>query len=126
MCDHLAVDLKRTAKENDYFRRVLFTSNDLQVVIMSLRPGEETCCEVHRSAQFMYVFHGEGMVYLKDADYKVCKGVGLALPGNHPHAIKNMCNDELKFVVVYGPKRLSSCLVEYTDPVCMERQVIRK
>ena len=40
-------DIEELSKENEDFRRVLYTGKNLQLVLMSLKPGEEIGDEVH-------------------------------------------------------------------------------
>ena len=40
-------DIEKLTEENDDFRRVLYTGKHLQLVLMTLRPGEEIGEEVH-------------------------------------------------------------------------------
>ena len=49
----LRIELKDVAKENKYFRQVLFTGVHSQLVVMALKPGEEIGEEVHEVDQFI-------------------------------------------------------------------------
>ncbi|HEX8923841.1 MAG TPA: cupin domain-containing protein, partial [Patescibacteria group bacterium] len=51
--------------ENLNFRKVLFTGEKMQLVVMSLKPQEEIGMEVHeKSDQFFRFEEGEGMVII--------------------------------------------------------------
>jgi quercetin dioxygenase-like cupin family protein len=53
--------LKETAKENDLYRKVLFTGPNSQLVIMALAHGDEIGLETHDVDEFIYVVDGEGV-----------------------------------------------------------------
>jgi hypothetical protein len=42
-----AVDIAAAARDNDAFRRVLHTTGHTQLVVMTLKPGEDIGAEVH-------------------------------------------------------------------------------
>ena len=41
--------IEKDALKNTNFRKVLYTSKHLQVVLMSLKPGEEIGAEIHKT-----------------------------------------------------------------------------
>jgi len=41
------VDIEKRTQENEYFREILFTSRHIQLVVMSLEPGEEIGLETY-------------------------------------------------------------------------------
>ncbi len=46
--------------ENNYFRQVLFTGKNIQLVLMCLQPGEEIGNEVHNNVdQFFRIEQGQ-------------------------------------------------------------------
>ena len=56
-------DIENRAEANQDFRRVLYTGPHMQLVLMSLNPGEEIGEEVHESTdQFFRVEEGKGEV----------------------------------------------------------------
>ena len=40
-------NIEKLTEENDLFRRVLYTASQMQLVLMSLKPGEEIGEETH-------------------------------------------------------------------------------
>lgn len=59
------VNIEQETLENEHFRRVLFTAPHSQLVVMTLRPGEEIGLERHDDGdQFVRVEAGEGEVIL--------------------------------------------------------------
>ncbi|MFZ3044034.1 MAG: cupin domain-containing protein, partial [Minisyncoccia bacterium] len=57
-------NIEQAAVENEYFRKVLYTDTRVQLVVMSLKPGEEIGAEVHQLDQFIRVEEGEGSAVL--------------------------------------------------------------
>ena len=56
-------DIERLTTDNTDFRRVLYTGKNLQLVLMTLQPGEEIGSEVHEDRdQFFRFEEGEGVV----------------------------------------------------------------
>jgi len=57
---HDVRDIEKETIANNYFRKVLFTSERLQLVIMSLKPGEDIGEEVHPTTdQFIRIEEGK-------------------------------------------------------------------
>jgi mannose-6-phosphate isomerase-like protein (cupin superfamily) len=62
---------EETLNNTDY-RRVLYTGEHSQLVVMNLKPGEEIGEEVHHLDQFLRVEAGTGKVILNgDEEYEV-------------------------------------------------------
>lgn len=64
--------IEQLALENDDFRKVVYTAQHCQLVLMSLRPGEEIGLETHKGGdQFFRFESGTGKVIINDAEYEV-------------------------------------------------------
>ena len=58
-------NIEDRTEENADFRRVLYTGTQMQLVLMSLRPGEEIGEEVHgEGAKLLGVGKGEGVGWI--------------------------------------------------------------
>ena len=56
-------DIEKQTTGNGDFRRVLYTGKNLQLVLMTLQPGEEIGSEVHEDRdQFFRFEEGQGVV----------------------------------------------------------------
>ena len=63
---------RRATEENGDYRRVLYTGKQLQLVLMSLAPGEEIGEEVHETGdQFFCVEKGKGEVLIDGKRTKI-------------------------------------------------------
>ena len=53
-------NIEKAAERNTTFRTVLYTAKNCQLVVMSLKPGEDIGPEVHKLDQFFRIEEGEG------------------------------------------------------------------
>ena len=97
-------DIEKQTKANSDFRRVLYTGKHLQLVLMSLKPGEEIGAEVHPdNDQFFRVDSGSGVVTIDGKDSKISDGFAVVVPAGARHNIKNDGEEPLKLYTLYGP-----------------------
>lgn len=91
-----------TIKNADY-RKVLYTSNYSQLVLMSLKPKEEIGFETHGVDQFFRVEDGEGEVILDGERYPIKDGSAIVVPAGTRHNIVNKGVKPLKLYTIYSP-----------------------
>ena len=103
MIESRVIDLKRAAKENADFRKVLFTAAKSQLVIMSLLPGEEIGPEVHDGDQLLYVAKGNGIAVTDGREVAFDKGAILCVPAGVRHNVINRGDEALKIFTIYAP-----------------------
>ena len=97
-------DIERVTTENDDFRRVLYTGKHLQLVLMTLQPGEEIGEEVHDDRdQFFRIEEGEGEVRIDGAANKVKDDFAVIVPAGARHNVVNTGDAPLRFYTLYGP-----------------------
>jgi mannose-6-phosphate isomerase-like protein (cupin superfamily) len=97
-------NLEDLSLENDNFRKVLYTGSSSQLVLMSLRPGEDIGEEVHDVDQFFRVESGQGAAVLDGAEYQLEDGSSLVVPAGATHNVINTSEDEaLKLYTIYSP-----------------------
>ena len=97
--------LEEQALKNKYFRKVLFTSKSLQLVVMSLLPLEEIGLEVHKKVdQFFRVESGEGKIIMNGKATKFSAGSAMIVPAGTEHNVLNTSKTEpLKLYTIYTP-----------------------
>ncbi len=98
--------IEKDTEKNDYFRKVLFTGKHLQLVLMSLKGGEEIGNEVHPNVdQFFRVEIGEAKFILNNKDEQIVKaGDAMVVPAGTWHNVMNhMANEPLKLYTIYTP-----------------------
>lgn len=97
--------LEKDTLENTFFRKVVFTSNHSQLVLMSLKPLEEIGMEVHPdNDQFLRFESGEGKVIISGEESIVNAGDAVVIPsGNQHNVINTSSTNNLKLYTVYSP-----------------------
>jgi mannose-6-phosphate isomerase-like protein (cupin superfamily) len=105
-------NIKRAAKENKYFRDVIFTAAKSQLVLMSLQPGEAIGMEVHDGDQIIYVVDGEGFVVLDDSKQDVEKGSIVFVPTGVRHNVVNNDGEPMKLFTIYAPPQHAAGTVQ--------------
>lgn len=90
---------------NDNFRHVLYTAEHSQLVVMSLKPGEEIGTEVHKeNDQFFRCEKGEGKCVIDGHEYTIQDGSGFIVPAGARHNLINTSDTkEMKLYTIYSP-----------------------
>jgi mannose-6-phosphate isomerase-like protein (cupin superfamily) len=98
-------NIEKETLSNANFRRVLYTGRYCQLVLMSLRPGDEIGEEVHDTVdQFFRFEKGEGIVVIDGVKQKVGDGDAVIVPSGARHNVMNASNTaDLKLYTVYSP-----------------------
>jgi mannose-6-phosphate isomerase-like protein (cupin superfamily) len=97
-------DVLRLARENENFRQVLFTTERSQLVLMSLKPGEEIGEEVHEGIDQVLAFiGGEGEAVIEGERSPVLAGTVVVVPGGTRHNFINNGGTPLKLATIYTP-----------------------
>lgn len=98
-------NIERAAAANEDFRRVLFTGRHTQLVLMTLRPGEEIGLETHdEHDQFIRVEEGSGVVRLNEAERQLGEGSVVVIPAGVKHNVVNTSPDApMKLYTLYSP-----------------------
>lgn len=110
--------------KNSYFRQVLFTGKHTQLVLMSLRPGEDIGMEVHDGLdQFFRFEKGVGKVLIDGKEYEVKDGDVVIVPGGSEHNIVNTSKTEdLKLYTLYSPPNHPDATVHKTREEAMKAE----
>ncbi|HTE39355.1 MAG TPA: cupin domain-containing protein [Steroidobacteraceae bacterium] len=89
--------------ENNYFRRVLYTAKEMQLVLMTLQPGEEIGEEVHEDrTQFFRVEEGTGEVWIDGKRTPVEAEFAMIVPSGAKHNVVNTGSKPLKLYTLYA------------------------
>jgi mannose-6-phosphate isomerase-like protein (cupin superfamily) len=114
---------KDTLKNKD-FRRVLYTGKYSQLVLMSLKPGEEIGEEVHDDVdQFFRFEEGKGVVVIDDVEHEVKDGVAVVVPSGAKHNVINTSKkNDLKLYTIYSPPEHQDGVVRKTKKEAMEQE----
>ncbi len=96
--------IEKDTLENENFRKVLFTAQYSQLVLMSLKPGEEIGEEVHTLDQFIRVEAGTGKAIMDGEEHEVVDGDAIVVPAGAKHNVINTSeNEPLKLYTIYSP-----------------------
>lgn len=91
-------------KENNDFRKVLYTGAHSQLVLMCLLPGEDIGMEVHNeNDQFFRFEAGTGKVIINQTEYDVQDGDAVIVPSGAEHNVINTGALPLKLYTIYSP-----------------------
>ncbi len=97
-------NIEQASLENEYFRKVLYTDERVQLVVMSLKPNEDIGEEVHQLDQFIRVEAGEGSAILDGVTHELKDGFAIVVPKGTLHNIVNTSSTEpMKLYTIYAP-----------------------
>jgi len=98
-------NIEKDTLENKKFRKVLYTGKHLQLVLMTLKPGEDIGAEVHPdNDQFFRFESGKGKCIIDGNEYNVKDGDAILVPSGAKHNVINVdLKAELKMYTIYGP-----------------------
>lgn len=114
--DGFVRNIEELTERNSDFRRVLYTGNYLQLVLMSLEPGEEIGEEVHDDRdQFFRIEQGEGEVLIDGRRTDIASDDAIIVPSGARHNVINTGNRPLRLYTLYGPP-------EHKDGLCAPRK----
>jgi len=93
-----------TAEESADFRRVLWTGEHTQLVIMTIPVGGEIGEETHdENDQILTFVSGTGEAMVSGNTRKVAQGDLVVVPAGHKHNFTNTGVNPLVLYTVYGP-----------------------
>jgi mannose-6-phosphate isomerase-like protein (cupin superfamily) len=120
MSDHV-IHIERDTRLNEDFRRVIFTGRNLQLVLMTLAPGEEIGEETHPDHdQFLRVESGVGTIQLGESEYPLSHGVAAVIPAGVAHNVVNTSSTApLCLYTLYGPPEHPADTVHRTRSIAL-------
>lgn len=113
------INIEKATKENENFRKVLYTAKNSQLVLMTLKAGEEIGEEVHTLDQFIRVEEGEGKVVLNGVEHKIEDGSAIVIPAGTRHNVINNSDKEMKLYTIYSPPEHKDGVVHRTRAEAM-------
>jgi len=97
-------DIEKLTEENDNLRKVLYTGKHMQLVLMTLQPGEEIGLEVHDGHdQFFRIEEGEGEVVINGVTTQVEDDDAVIVPAGAEHNVINTGDEPLRLYTIYSP-----------------------
>lgn len=109
-------NIEKLTLENDNFRKVLYTAEHCQLVLMSLKPNEEIGSEVHTdNDQFFRFEKGEGKVIINETEYEIGDGDAVIVPAGATHNVINASDTlALKLYTIYAPSHHKDGVIRAT------------
>ena len=109
-------NIEKLTLGNNNFRQVLYTAKHCQLVLMSLKPGEEIGMEVHPdNDQFFRFEKGRGKCVIDGNEYEVKDGAAVVVPAGAQHNVINLSSEEdLNLYTIYSPAHHKDGVVRAT------------
>lgn len=117
-------NIEQLTLENNNFRKVLYTLKGMQLVLMSLKPGEEIGAEVHpENDQFFRFESGKWKVLIDESVYEVEDGSVIIVPkGSNHNVINTSDTEELKMYTIYTPAHHKDGVIHATKAIAEEAE----
>ncbi|MFZ2620907.1 MAG: cupin domain-containing protein [Minisyncoccia bacterium] len=118
------INIEKATTENENFRKVLYTGEESQLVLMSLLPGEEIGSEIHAdNDQFFRFESGKGKIVINDTEYEVSDGDAVVVPKGAQHNVMNTSSDtSLKMYTIYSPAHHKDGIIRATKAEAVENE----
>jgi len=118
---HFNIDIEKATLENEDYRRVLFTSEYQQLVLMAIPVGEVIDLEIHPYIdQFFRIESGNGEIHFgKNGNKKILikDGSGIIVKHGTYHKVINTGNKPLKLYTIYSPPNHPKNKIEHKKTI---------
>jgi len=113
-------NIEDVTKENDNFRKVIYTGKNSQLVVMSIAPGEDIGEEVHELDQFIRIEKGTGKAILDGVEHELEDDFAVVIPAGMKHNLINTSDyKDMKLYTVYSPPEHKDGVVHATKEDAM-------
>jgi mannose-6-phosphate isomerase-like protein (cupin superfamily) len=96
-------DMVELATRNTHFQKEAYRDDNVQIVLMSIEPGEDIGAETHKADQTTFFVAGEGQAVIDGHRTKVTANHMIVIPQGAEHNIINKGDVPLKLFSVYAP-----------------------
>lgn len=108
-------NIEEATTSNTDYRRVLYTGEHSQLVVMAIEPGDEIGEEVHTLDQFIRVEAGTAKLVLNGSEEYILEGDHAAIiPAGTKHNVISAGSETLKLYSIYTPPEHKDGLVQPT------------
>lgn len=115
-------NIEELTTSNVNFRKVLYTGEHCQLVLMSLLAGEEIGMEVHEeNDQFFRFEAGTGKVIINETEYEVKDGDAVIVPSGANHNVI-AGSEGLKLYTIYSPAHHKDGIVRVTKQEAIDNE----
>lgn len=113
--DTYVKNIEKETLENNNFRKVLLTTDNQQLVVMSLNPLEDIGEEIHNLDQFIKIEEGRGKAILNGQEIDFGPGFSITIPKGTTHNIKNSSDTvPIKLYTIYSPPNHKDGIIHVT------------
>jgi len=115
-------NIEKDTLKNKNFRKVLYTAKHMQLVLMTLKAGEDIGAEVHPdNDQFFRFEGGTGKVVIDGNRYNIKNGDVIIVPAGAKHNVINTNSKaELKMYTIYAPPHHKDGIVRATKAAAVK------
>jgi mannose-6-phosphate isomerase-like protein (cupin superfamily) len=112
------VNIEKKTISNKNYRKVLYTTDQTQLVVMNIPVSGDIPSEVHpKTTQFIRIEKGSGQITVGSKKYSVLDGDSVIIPANTRHYVKNTHKSApLLLYTIYSPPEHPPGLVQKTSP----------
>lgn len=107
-------DIEKLTLENNNFRKVIYTTKNSQLVLMSLKPKQDIGEEIHDVDQFFRIEKGYGKVIINENIYEVKEDFAIIVPAGAKHNVINESDEEMKLYTIYMPPHHKDKIIHKT------------
>ncbi len=117
-------NIEERTLENVNFRKVLYTGSHMQLVVMTLKPGEDIGEEVHDLVdQFFRIEQGEARVLINGKENILTDDMVAIVPAGALHNVINISEEkDLKLYTIYAPANHPEGTVHASRKEAMEAE----
>jgi mannose-6-phosphate isomerase-like protein (cupin superfamily) len=117
-------NIEQKTLENNDFRHVLYTGEHMQLVLMTLQPGEDIGLETHtENDQFFRFEQGSGKVVINETEYLIGTDDVVIVPAGAKHNVINTSDSEqLKMYTIYAPAHHQDGVVRPTKQEALDSE----
>jgi len=106
-------NLEAETIKNTNYRKVVETTKNLQLVLMSLNPGEDIPAEIHpNTTQFFRVERGKVAITVNGVKKTLKDGQSLVVTPGKKHYVKCVGRVPAKLYTIYSPPEHPSNLIQ--------------
>ena len=99
----LRINIERKTLENNKYRKVVYTTETMQLVLMSLAPGDDVPYETHNATQFIRVESGKARINAYENVHYLNDGDAVVIPPGVHHRVSSIGDTDLKLYTLYSP-----------------------
>lgn len=113
-----SADIKQLARENTNFRKVIYTGQKSQLVLMSIPSGGDIGLETHPNTdQILFFVEGTGDAVLNGETKSIEKHSVFFVSAGTEHNFTNTGGEDLKLYTVYSPPQHPDGTIQAVKPI---------